>query len=80
MTGDVDTGYGNNSNRATTDTAPSAFRGHLQRPDASGANGVLDGSIAHRARDFTFRLPMIEKTIVVATGPGCASARPSDTP
>jgi hypothetical protein len=80
VTGDVATGYGKNSNRATTDTAPSAFTGTLRRAGASGGNGTLEGSIAHRARTFAFKVPTTEKTVVVAMGPGCASARPSDAP
>lgn len=80
VTGDVDTGYGKNSNRATTDTVPSPFTGHLQRPDASGANGVFTGSIAHRAREFAFRVPMAERTIEIAVGLGCVPTTPSDAP
>jgi len=80
VSGNVDTGYGKNSNRATKDPAPSRFEGVLTRAAAASANGVLTGSIAHSARSFEFRIEMTEKTIQVAVGPGCTSARPTDLP
>lgn len=78
VSGDVDTGYGKNSNRASTDASPSRFEGSLTRP-TGGANGLLTGSIAHAARTFEFRVEMTEKTIATASGPGCPSTRPTDT-
>lgn len=77
--GDVRTGYGKNSNRATTDAQPSRFEGMLTR-GTGGANGLLTGSIAHHARTFAFRVEMSEKTVQVATGPGCTSTSPTDAP
>ncbi len=80
LTGDVATGYGKNSNRATTDAAPSKFEGTLRPLPSPGTDGVLTGSIAHPARTFAFTVPMTTKTIRVASGPGCPSVRPTDAP
>jgi hypothetical protein len=78
VTGDVATGYGKNSNRATTDAQPSQLVATLVRP-AGGANGSLTGTISHAGRrDYQFTVEMAEKTIQVGSGPGCPSARPTD--
>ncbi len=80
VTGDVATGYGKNSNRATTDPQPSQFSGTLIRGSAS-ANGSFSGTITHAGRrDYAFRVETTEKTIQVASGPGCPSTRPTDAP
>lgn len=79
VTGDVRTGYGKNSNRATTDTPPAPFEGTLTR-GTGGANGTFVGSIAHHARTFAFRMEMTEKTVQVASGPGCTATSPTDAP
>lgn len=78
VSGDVDTGYGKNSNRATKDAGPSRFDGTFTRAASPGTNGLLKGSIAHTARTFAFELEMTERTAQVAQGPGCSSARPTD--
>jgi hypothetical protein len=79
VSGDVATGYGKNSNRATTDAQPSRFVGVVTRP-SGGANGTFTGSIAHHARTFAFRLEIAERTVQVATGPGCTATSPTDAP
>lgn len=79
VTGDVRTGFGKNSNRATTDASPARFDGTLTRASGAGGIGMLSGSIAHAVRTFEFRIEMTEKPIRVASGPGCPSARPTDT-
>lgn len=79
LSGDLATGYGKNSNRATTDTQAAPFTGTLTRP-SGGANGLLVGSIAHHARTFEFRVEMTEGTIQVAVGPGCSATSPTDAP
>jgi hypothetical protein len=79
LSGDLATGYGKNSNRATTDSQPAPFQGTLTRP-TGGANGLLVGSIAHHARTFEFRVEMTEKTVQVATSPGCTVTAPTDAP
>jgi hypothetical protein len=80
ITGDLGTGYGKNSNRATTDAQPSQFEGTLT-PPTGGANGSLVGTIRHAGRrDHEFRVEMTQKTVKIASGAGCPSARPSDTP
>ncbi len=80
VTGALATGYGKNSNRAAPDAQPSQLVATLVRP-AGGANGSLTGTITHAGRrDYQFKVEMTEKTIQVASGPGCPSARPTDAP
>ena len=79
VSGQVATGYGKNSNRATKDAQPSQFEGVLTRATSATTNGLLAGRIAHAARTFEFKVEMTEKTVVVASGPGCAAARPTDS-
>ena len=80
ITGELGTGYGKNSNRATTDAQPSQFEGTLTPPTGT-ANGSLAGTITHAGRrDYAFRVEVTQKTVRVASGPGCPSARPTDAP
>jgi hypothetical protein len=80
LTGELATGYGKNANRAAPDAQPSQLVATLTQPTGS-ADGALTGKITHAGRrDYDFRVAMAEKTVTVATGPGCPSARPTDTP
>lgn len=78
ISGSLDTGYGRNSNRATTDTVPSQFDGVYTRGPNPGT-GLLEGTITHPNREtYRFKVQMIEEQ-VIALDPGCASPRPTDT-
>ena len=78
VSGQLATGYGKNSNRATTDTVPSQFDGLYTRGPSTGT-GVLDGAIIHPDREtYRFKVQMIEEQ-VTTLDPGCASPRPTDT-
>jgi hypothetical protein len=80
LSGSLDTGYGKNSNRATTDTVPSGLDAIYTRPVAAGGTGLLEGTITHPDReDYHFRVQMTEQTEAIVTGPGCATPRPTDT-
>jgi hypothetical protein len=80
VSGSLDTGYGKNSNRATTDTVPSQFEGTYTRPSSAGAVGLLEGTITHPDReDYRFRVQMAEVIAVLTSDPACASPRPTDT-
>ena len=78
LSGTLDTGYGKNANRATTDTVPSQFEGVYTRgPDPGG--GVLEGTITHPDREtYRFRVRMVEQE-ENTVAPGCASPRPTDS-
>jgi hypothetical protein len=80
VTGELATGYGKNASRAAPDAQPSKFEGTLTLPSGS-TEGSLTGRITHAGRrDYDFRVAMIEKSVSVAIGPGCPSARPTDAP
>lgn len=80
VSGPLDTGYGKNSNRATTDTVPSQFEGTYTRPAAAGGVGLLEGTVTHPDReDYHFKVQMTEVYVVLVSDPACASPRPTDT-
>jgi hypothetical protein len=78
VSGSLDTGYGKNTNRATTDTVASEFDGVYTHGPNPGS-GVLEGTITHPAREtYRFKVAMVELRETLLE-PGCASPRPTDT-
>lgn len=79
VTGPLDTGYGKNSNQATTDTMPSQLAGTYTRPAAAGGSGMLEGTITYPDREtYQFKVVMTERQETVLP-PGCQTPRPTDT-
>ena len=77
LSGQLDTGYGKNSNRATTDTVPSKFDGTYAR-QTNPAGGVLEGSITHPDRaTYRFKLMLSEQEFTIIP---CVTTQQTDSP
>ncbi len=81
VTGDLASGLRQELEPRGARCAAVAVRGDADAADRQRANGSLTGTITHAGRrDYDFRVAMTEKTVKVAIGPGCPSARPTDAP